>query len=46
MVMLEEVEVFLEEEEEELEDENSNVTNVTKLDTDPMNVLRMRGKNK
>jgi hypothetical protein len=42
MVMLEEKEFFLEEEEEE----NSDVTNVTNWDTEPMNVLRMRGQTK
>ena len=46
MVMLEAKEVFPEEEEAEVEEDNSNVTNVTNWDTDPMDVLRMRGQTK
>ena len=44
--MLEEEDVFLEEEEAEEEEENSDVKNVTNWDTDPMNVLKMRGQTK
>ena len=39
-------EVFLEEEEAEVEEDNSDVTKVTKWATDPMNVLRMTGQTK
>ena len=46
MVMQEAEEDFLEEEEAEVEEENLDVTNVTNRDTDPMNVLRMRGQTK
>ena len=41
MVMLEVEEDFL-----EVEEENSDDTNVTNRDIDPMNVLRMRGQTK
>ena len=43
MVILEVEEVFPE---EEVEEENPDVTNVTNWDTDPMNVLRIRGQTK
>ena len=44
--MLEEEEVFLEEQEEKVEEDNSYVTNITNSDTNPMNVMRMRGQAK
>ena len=46
MVMLEAKEVFPEEEEAEVEEDNSDITNVTNWDTNPMNILRMRGQTK
>ena len=46
MVMMVAEEAFLEEEEVEVEEDNSNVTNVTNWETNPMHVLRMRGQTK